>query len=839
MPSRQYVNPYIAGSPVTGADMFFGREDVFAFIQRNLIGQHSNHPIVLYGQQRTGKTSVLYQLHRRLGSRYWCVFIDLHGLNPNGMGNLMLGVANTISRDLRRDHQVKVEVPERSTFLADPTSTFESAFLDQVWVALGDNQLVLILDEAVRLNEEVQAGRLEREVFEYLRHLMQHHQRLNFVFSLGSGIEEMTRDYAFLFSVALYHKISFLEPSAARDLIIRPAQDHYRVTDQAVDRILQITSGQPYYTQLVCHCVFDSWMRTPTATIDDGDVDSIVAEAIELGSANLTYVWEDSTRAEQSLMAGIAAAMRSGSTSVTVDQVRDAWRSVDIELSREEIMQALRGLIGREVIAGSDEYSFTVDLQRQWLDKHKRIDWVKSDLANAMPERLPPAQTPAIHSENFSAQEDQIVSVPPLPAMPTARRNMALPGVDRDPTWRFRLESKLIRIGRHPDNDIVLADLSVSHRQAELHMSATGGRYRMIALGGNDTFVNGARVRLAELTERDIVSIGHATFRLVGGELREYIDQGNVALEARELEVTVNDKGKRKVLLDGITFPLAERSMVAVIGPVGTGKSLLLNALTGMHPADKGEVLYDYRNLYNSYEELKHRIGLVPQQFRLPGTGNPHPPQFWPLTEHTRPRSLMRRVAYAVRPSVSADQLTPRTVLNYAAELRFPQDVGDSERNQRVEEVLAELSIAQHADTRIERLSSSRQKCVSIAVELLTRPSILFLDEPTSPFDPHLKRQLFQLMREMADKDAPTGHSVVFISHDVESKLLGFCDRILVLAKGGRMAYFGPHAEGLHYFGAEDWADVFQQFRDHPEIDWAGRFKVSAEYVQYVAKPMV
>ena len=79
---------------------------------------------------------------------------------------------------------------------------------------------------------------------------MQHFTRLNFIFSLGSGLEEMAKDYAFLFSVSLYRRISFLEPAAARELITRPVRSHYEVTPQAVAKILQVTSGHPYYTQL-------------------------------------------------------------------------------------------------------------------------------------------------------------------------------------------------------------------------------------------------------------------------------------------------------------------------------------------------------------------------------------------------------------------------------------------------------------------------------------------------------------------------------------------------------------------------------------------------------------
>ncbi len=54
------INPYIAGNPVTGSEMFFGREDVFEFVRQNLIGRHHDSAIVLYGQRRTGKTSVVF-----------------------------------------------------------------------------------------------------------------------------------------------------------------------------------------------------------------------------------------------------------------------------------------------------------------------------------------------------------------------------------------------------------------------------------------------------------------------------------------------------------------------------------------------------------------------------------------------------------------------------------------------------------------------------------------------------------------------------------------------------------------------------------------------------------
>ena len=89
-------------------------------------------------------------------------------------------------------------------------------------------------------------------------------------------------------------------------------------------------------------------------------------------------------------------------------------------------------------------------------------------------------------------------------------------------TARMPLPSKVMRIGRTPDNDLVVSDLGVSRNHAELRKSPTG-RYEIIDLGShNGTFVNGSRIDRVELGDSDIISIGHATFRFSSGELRPY-----------------------------------------------------------------------------------------------------------------------------------------------------------------------------------------------------------------------------------------------------------------------------------------------------------------------------
>ncbi|MER6483910.1 FHA domain-containing protein [Streptomyces virginiae] len=348
-----------------------------------------------------------------------------------------------------------------------------------------------------------------------------------------------------------------------------------------------------------------------------------------------------------------------------------------------------------------------------------------------------------------------------------------------------------VRIGRATDNDLVIDELDVSRRHAELRALADG-TYEIADLGShNGTYLNGAPVTGAvPLAEGDIVGIGHLAFCLVGDRLQEYEDTGEVTLDVQGLTVAV-DRG-RKTLLDEVSFPVGAKCLLAVIGPSGAGKSTLLGALTGLRPADRGTVLYDGRDLYRDYAELRSRIGLVPQD------------------------------------DILHSQLTVRRALAYAAELRFPQDTAKAERQRRVDEVIGELGLRERAAQPIHSLSGGQRKRVSVALELLTKPSLLFLDEPTSGLDPGMDRSVMHMLRGLADD----GRTVIVVTHSVLS--LDVCDRLLVLAPGGRIAYYGPPGETLDHFGADQWPEAFEAFENQPGRDWAGEYAASTAHRRYV-----
>ncbi|MGW2299170.1 FHA domain-containing protein [Streptomyces violaceorubidus] len=424
-------------------------------------------------------------------------------------------------------------------------------------------------------------------------------------------------------------------------------------------------------------------------------------------------------------------------------------------------------------------------------------------------QQAPPQQAPqhgqqhqAQHPGRQQQQPPQSAAPQPqqaAPHFPQQQRSGGAAGAppvygDRSPTTfhQFSL-GRVMRIGRALENDLVVSDLQVSRHHAEFH-STPDGRMEIRDLGShNGTYVNGQPIAKGGsqlLGPTDIVGVGHSTFQIVGDRLEEFVDTGEVSFSARHLTVTV-DGGKQ--ILKDVSFGVPEKSLIAVIGPSGSGKSTLLKALTGYRPADQGEVLYDNRNLYKQFAELRQRIGLVPQD------------------------------------DILHKELTVKKALKYAAKLRFPADTTAAERDARIDEVLRELKLDIHKDKKVTSLSGGQRKRVSVALELLTKPSLIFLDEPTSGLDPGMDRDVMQLLRGLADD----GRTVLVVTHSVAE--LATCDKLLVMAPGGSVAYFGPPEEALNFFGYDTWADVFSAFENYRDYDWAGRWKGSQHYQMYAA----
>ncbi|WP_280335779.1 FHA domain-containing protein [Nocardia wallacei] len=339
-----------------------------------------------------------------------------------------------------------------------------------------------------------------------------------------------------------------------------------------------------------------------------------------------------------------------------------------------------------------------------------------------------------------------------------------------------RIPAGGLTIGRTSDNQIVVNDPLASRRHARLVKGAEGLVLEDVG-SANGTFVNGRREQRVALRERDIVTIGNVDFVVQEGTLKHrkkpVTEQG---LHVHGVGFTV--EGNKQLLID-VNMQAGRGTLTALIGPSGAGKSTLSKLIAGSTHPSAGVVTFEGRNLHAEYEAMRSRIGMVPQD------------------------DVLHR------------QLTVRQALGFAAELRLPPDSSKADRQQVIDGVLKELSLTEHADTRVDKLSGGQRKRASVALELLTGPALLLLDEPTSGLDPALDRQVMTMLRELAD----AGRTVIVVTHSVAC--LDMCDQVLLLAPGGKTAFCGHPATVGDFLGTSDWADIFARVAADPDRAFA------------------
>ena len=313
----------------------------------------------------------------------------------------------------------------------------------------------------------------------------------------------------------------------------------------------------------------------------------------------------------------------------------------------------------------------------------------------------------------------------------------------------------------------------------------------------NGTFVNGVRIKRQQLQLKDRVAIGAVQLSFTGAFLEQQADGKTMTLFATGLtkEVSELKTGEPLRLLDEISLVFKPYEFIGLLAPSGSGKSTLMDALNGFRPADSGDVFLNDRNLYRYLAELRSAIGYLPQDDTLHRT------------------------------------LTVRECLTYSAKLRLPADFSDAEIARRVQDVIDTLHLTERGDKSVKLLSGGQRKRVSLGLELLSKPSVLFVDEPTAGQDPKNEQRLMQLFRSIANQ----GTTVLINTHLLGS--FNLLDKVAVLVRGN-LAFFGPGDELLRYFKCSHVEEIYDVLEGQSPAELRKRFRASPLYEKYVKKEL-
>ena len=382
-----HTDPYITGNAIRDSDKFFGRQDIFREVMRVLHHPYSN-AIVLYGQRRIGKTSVLLQLQQQLKieNQYTPVYFDLQDKADKPLTNVLYDLARWIAIAINRD------VPLIDNFDMQG-AYFRDVFLPEATQQAGKAGLVLLFDEFDVLDDvgNSQAG---ASFFPYLRELLSQAKKVQFVFVLGRRPEDLSTNTIATFREAEACKVGLL---AKRDIeaIVRQSEKQGTLfwDVSAIDRIWSWTQGHPFFTQLLCSVVWGSFYVDPDEDpaaaphITSKHIPlKIVDQALMRGANAFHYIWEGLPPAERVVMSAIAQAE---TEIITLNTLRDILYHEGVNLIVRDLQQApdilanwglLEAVNGLQETAENRRYRVAVPLLRQWVETHYPLHQVKREL---------------------------------------------------------------------------------------------------------------------------------------------------------------------------------------------------------------------------------------------------------------------------------------------------------------------------------------------------------------------------------------------------------------------------------------------------------------------------
>jgi hypothetical protein len=378
-------NPYIVGNPIRSPELFFGREEDFRFIRTKLYAEQQGCVIVLRGERRTGKTSILYQiLNGRLGKEFIPVFIDMQGIIVQSDAELLVELAAKV----REAVSTVDSSADRSLPAALDSYAGFSLFINAVMAAIGHRRLVLLVDEYELIEAKVRGGRLSSEIFHYLDSLLIRHARLSYVFTGSKGFE-FTDAWTSILAKSVYRDISFLARKDAQALVGNPLRPHgVQITPNALNSVLRLTNGHPFFTQAVCQTLVEVLNERQTALVEVKCIKETARRLLENAPPQLYYQWTTFSDLEKVVLSALATSLKESDSYLMAERIEKLLRSLPGEFPKMLRVPAIRMQFEQlrdKSILDRDQtrYRFTMDLMRLWVQSEHNVWQVLSETGRA------------------------------------------------------------------------------------------------------------------------------------------------------------------------------------------------------------------------------------------------------------------------------------------------------------------------------------------------------------------------------------------------------------------------------------------------------------------------
>ncbi|WP_424102247.1 AAA family ATPase [Moorena producens] len=372
-------NPYIVGSAISEPNYFFGRETLIEFVEDNL--NQGERVILLHGQRRIGKSSVLLQIPNLVQSEQFVfIYFNLEDKGHLSLSNVLHLLAETITNHLINHLKLDLDYGKLPTEedLASNPSIFSQNLLPEIYQGLGEKTIVLMLDEFDVLNNYDPTSSVQT-FFPYLQSLLSQHEQLVIIPVIGRQPDDLTKLLS-LFRRAPTYKIGLLSPEDTEKLITEPAKGSLVYSQDSIEAIIDLSAGHPYFTQLLCYALFVRARTEQKQQITPGDVEAVVDQAIELGAGGLGWFREGLPIPERVIFSAVAEAQK------RADLTNDQFIEEPLVILKQYGVVETKSLIQAEsqllewdfldfaqglnlLSDTADSYRVKVELVRRWLIK--------------------------------------------------------------------------------------------------------------------------------------------------------------------------------------------------------------------------------------------------------------------------------------------------------------------------------------------------------------------------------------------------------------------------------------------------------------------------------------